>query len=119
MISMVVQLVIDMVRFMMFGIDDVQIVCGQYCIVVYLLVGFDFFNLFWCWVFQCSDFCLLVIVEYNIGIMICYVGSDGYCGRVVCLGDDICFVGVEFGVQDVVFDVSFSQFVGNYFRFFD
>lgn len=95
----------------MFGIDDMQVICFQYCIVMYLLVGFNFFNLFCGWIFQCGNFCLLVIIEYNICIMIRYIGCDSYCSWIICLSNNCCFVGVEFGVQDVVFNIGFGQFV--------
>lgn len=118
-IGMVMQLVVDMVGFMVFGVNDMQVVGSQNCVMVYLLVCFNLCNLFFCWCFQCSDFCLLVIVQYNIGIMICYVGSDSDCCWIISLCNDVCFVGVEFCVQYVMFDVCFGQFFGDYFRFFD
>ena len=105
------QLVIDTTGFVTLGTDDMQATCCQYRIVTYLPVGFNFFNLLCGRIFQRGNFCLPATTEHNICTTTRHIGRDSHRSRITCLSNNRRFVGVEFGVQDVVLNTGFGQFV--------
>lgn len=124
MVGMIVQLVVDVMGFVVFGVEYVQIVGFDdfggffgddffYCFVCFVLCDFVFFGCFdgvEIFVFEflyCEEFG--VFIEYDVGFMIGYVGCDGYCIQMFGVGYDFCFVGVVFCVEYFVFDVFFGE----------
>ncbi len=96
---------------MTFGTDDVQTAGRQHGIMTHLPVRFDFSDLLCGWLRQRGNLCLPATAQHNIGTTTGHVGGDGHRRRVARLGHDRRFVGVEFGVQNVVLDTRFGQLV--------
>ncbi len=99
--------------------NDMQTTRGQNGFVTYLPVGFNLCDLFRRRIFKLSDLCLPAAAQYDIGTTARHVGCDGYRSRETGLGNDSCFIGVEFSVKNVMRNARFGQFIGHHFGFFN
>ncbi|MNH01980.1 hypothetical protein D3C79_612060 [compost metagenome] len=66
-----------------------------------------------------GEFTLPAAAQHDIGTTTGHVGGYGYCGSLTRIGHNIRFHGVEFGVQNLVFDPCLGQLTGNHFGFFN
>ena len=80
-------------------------------IMTHLPVRFDLRDLLRRRVGQLGDFCLPATTQHNIGTTTSHVSCDRYRCGITRLSNDICFFGVEFRVQYVVFDTRFRQLI--------
>ncbi|SQB26205.1 Uncharacterised protein [Citrobacter koseri] len=67
-----------------------------------LPVRFDLRDLLWRWVFQLRHFSLPATAQHDVRTTTGHVGGDSDRSRVARLCDNRRFVGVEFGVQNVM-----------------
>lgn len=80
------------------------------CLVVFFDLSLDFIGISFGICGNCFyDFEFDVVVQFDVGFMICYVGCDGYCVQFICVGDNLCFLFVLVCVQNVVFDFCVGQ----------
>ena len=62
---------------------------------------------------------LHISTQHDIGTATRHIGGNGYGSRLACLGNNVCLTLMLLGVQDLVYDIFFTQQIRKIFRGLD